>query len=97
MAGAARHDDGEPSGGRMHTTTVRFPASTWVELKARAEDDGVATAQYIREATIARLAREQAVQQVRREMRAELGALDDVRRRLAVVERTVKLLLLRRR
>lgn len=40
----------------MHTTTVRFGEETWAELKAVCERDGIATAQYIREATIARLA-----------------------------------------
>lgn len=40
----------------MHTTTVRFPGETWRELKVVCERDGIATAQYIREATIARLA-----------------------------------------
>lgn len=42
--------------GRVHTTTVRFSAETWQDLKDACERDGVATAQYIREATIARLA-----------------------------------------
>lgn len=40
----------------MHTTTVRFPGETWKLLKEVCERDGIATAQYIREATIARLA-----------------------------------------
>jgi predicted DNA-binding ribbon-helix-helix protein len=40
----------------VHTTTVRFSEETWRELKEVCERDGIATAQYIREATIARLA-----------------------------------------
>lgn len=40
----------------MHTTTVRFAGTTWRELKAACERDGIATAQYIREATVGRLA-----------------------------------------
>ena len=40
----------------MHTTTVRFAGETWTELKEICERDGIATAQYIREATVARLA-----------------------------------------
>lgn len=43
--------------GAVHTTTVRFSDETWRELKLVCERDGIATAQYIREATIARLAR----------------------------------------
>ncbi|MDO8186474.1 hypothetical protein Q5424_17425 [Conexibacter sp. JD483] len=39
----------------MHTTTVRFPVGTWSLLKERCGEEGVATAQYIREATTARL------------------------------------------
>lgn len=40
----------------MHTTTVRFADDTWHEVKAEAERAGIPVAQYIREATIARLA-----------------------------------------
>jgi len=40
----------------VHTTTVRFSGETWRDLKIVCERDGIATAQYIREATIARLA-----------------------------------------
>lgn len=40
----------------MHTTTVRFPRDTWEQLRVGADRDGVAVAQYIREAAIARLA-----------------------------------------
>jgi len=40
----------------MHTTTVRFPRDTWERLKMSAQCDGVAVAQYIREAAIHRLA-----------------------------------------
>ena len=40
----------------MQQTSVRFGDETYDTLKARCERDGVPIAQYIREATIARLA-----------------------------------------
>jgi predicted DNA-binding protein len=39
----------------MHTTTVRFSTETWAQLKAHCLSQGVPAAQYIREATTARL------------------------------------------
>lgn len=39
----------------MHTTTVRFSTETWVQLKEHCAAQGVPAAQYIREATTARL------------------------------------------
>jgi predicted DNA-binding protein len=41
----------------MHTTTVRFDPETWLRLKTTASDLGIATADYIRAATIQRLER----------------------------------------
>jgi predicted DNA-binding protein len=41
----------------MHTTTVRFDPETWLRLKTTASGLGVATADYIRAATIQRLER----------------------------------------
>jgi len=58
----------------VHTTTVRFPGETWRLLKEVCERDGVATAQYIREATIARLAQSAANPQADR-LERELGEL----------------------
>jgi hypothetical protein len=40
----------------MHTTTVRFPIDTWAQLQHACERAGIPAGQYIREATIARLA-----------------------------------------
>jgi predicted DNA-binding protein len=41
----------------MHTTTVRFDEETWTRLKRLSEELGIATADYIRGATIQRLER----------------------------------------
>jgi predicted DNA-binding ribbon-helix-helix protein len=64
---------------RMHTTTVRFAADTWRELKDVCERDGIPVAQFLREAAIARLAG--------RVYREELDALS---RRVAVLERRAR-------
>jgi hypothetical protein len=70
----------------VHTTTVRFPAETWKELKVVCEREGIATAQYIREATIARLAQSQQNPRVDR-LEEELGEL---RARVERVERVLQ-------
>lgn len=49
----------------MHTTTVRYPDDIWQMLATVSDEDGIAEAQYIREATIMRLF------QARRELRVE--------------------------
>jgi hypothetical protein len=41
----------------MHQTTVRFDEEHWRELKLASRRAGVPAAQYIRDATVARLAR----------------------------------------
>jgi hypothetical protein len=40
----------------MHQTTVRFGADLWAELEQEAASSGVSAAQYVREATLSRLA-----------------------------------------
>jgi hypothetical protein len=40
----------------MHTTTVRFDDENWHQMKAASRRAGVSVAQYIRDATVARLA-----------------------------------------
>lgn len=40
----------------MHQTTVRFSADLWSDLEREARRNGVSAAQYIREATLARIA-----------------------------------------
>ncbi len=42
--------------GRMHQTTIRFAADTWLKVEQRAEANGVSAAQYVRDATVARIA-----------------------------------------
>jgi hypothetical protein len=40
----------------MHQTTVRFGPDLWAELEREAANSGVSAAQYVREATLTRLA-----------------------------------------
>jgi hypothetical protein len=47
----------------MHQTTVRFGRDLWVVLEQEAERLGVSAAQYVREATLARLAYAAALQE----------------------------------
>lgn len=70
----------------MHTTTVRFAGETWSELKEICERDGIATAQYIREATVARLAQSANFPQVDRLERE----LDELRGRVERIERLLQ-------
>jgi hypothetical protein len=53
MVGAKTH---------MHQTTVRFGRDLWLVLEQEAERLGVSAAQYVREATLARLAYSAALQ-----------------------------------
>jgi hypothetical protein len=54
---------------KMHQTTVRFGVDLWEALEETAERLGISVAQYIREATLARLA-----YNAGREQAADLGA-----------------------
>lgn len=67
----------------MHTTTVRFSAETWAELREVCARDGIAAAAFIREATIARLA--QSAILPREERQDE--ALGELRARVERIER----------
>ena len=57
MAPTARTDGTSVRPVAMHQTTVRFDEDHWRELKLASRRAGVPTAQYIRDATVARLAK----------------------------------------
>ena len=42
--------------GKLHQTTIRFAADTWLKVEQRASANGVSAAQYVRDATVARIA-----------------------------------------
>jgi hypothetical protein len=69
----------------VHTTTVRFAGETWMQLKEVCERDGIAAAQYIREATIARLAQSAGTPRQERQDRE----LDELRGRVERIERAL--------
>lgn len=69
----------------MHTTTVRFPAGTWSLLREQCAEDGVPIAQYIREATTARLLNHPAPADAR--IAQELQRLTE---RVVVMERVLR-------
>lgn len=69
----------------MHTTTVRFDEETWTTLSAVCDREGLAKAQYVREATVARLA-SSVMTPVAQRHDDELGEL---RRRVERLERIV--------
>jgi hypothetical protein len=69
----------------MHTTTVRFSRETWVELKEVCAREGIATAAFIREATVARLARSTTTPQLDRHDRE----LEELRARVERIERVL--------
>jgi hypothetical protein len=69
----------------MHTTTVRFDDETWTTLSEVCEREGIAKSQYVREATVARLASSVMTPQLQRHD-DELG---DLRRRIERLERFV--------
>ena len=70
----------------MHVTTVRFPGETWQLLKEVCERDGVPTAQYIREATVARLAQSAQTPYIQRLDRE----LNELRLRVERIERLLQ-------
>jgi len=69
----------------MHTTTVRFSRETWVELKEVCAREGIATAAFIREATVARLAHSTTTPQLDRHDRE----LEELRARVERIERVL--------
>jgi len=64
----------------MHQTTIRFDPVVWRELEAAARRRGTSSAQYVREATMARLANET------RHPDAWDGVLDDRARAMTAID-----------
>lgn len=60
----------------MHETTVRFTGELWARVRERSERDGTSAAQYVRDATVARIAVEEHVRPLRIEIATALRALD---------------------
>lgn len=60
----------------MHETTVRFTDELWASIRQASERDGTSAAQFVRDATVARIAVEQHVRLLRRDLDASLEQLD---------------------
>ncbi|HYV15810.1 MAG TPA: hypothetical protein VE972_07305 [Conexibacter sp.] len=66
----------------MHETTVRFTGELWARVRERSEREGISAAQFIRDATVARIAVEEHVRPLRIELDTTLRALDQRMRRV---------------
>ena len=66
----------------MHETTVRFPDELWTRVQRISRREGISAAQFVREATVARVAVETQVAGFRREVSVVLRQLDVRLRRI---------------
>ncbi|MGB2712227.1 MAG: hypothetical protein WBC33_12005 [Conexibacter sp.] len=71
----------------MHETTVRFTDELWARVQQASRREGTSAAQFVREATVARIAVEMHLRPLRSELDAELDKLDDRVRQLEDVLR----------
>jgi hypothetical protein len=60
----------------VHETTVRFTDELWASVRRASERDGTSAAQFVRDATVARIAIDQHVGLLRSELDKSLEALD---------------------
>ncbi len=67
----------------MHETTVRFSDRLWKHVQEVSRQEGVSAAQFVREATLARVAAESSTTELRRDTDI---AFDEVDRRLRQME-----------
>jgi predicted DNA-binding protein len=71
----------------MHETTVRFSDELWAHVQEASRDGGISAAQFVREATVARIAAEASVALLRRDVTVAVRRLDERLRRLEEVLR----------
>ena len=60
----------------MHETTVRFTDELWARVRKTSEREGISAAQFVRDATVARIAVDEHVRVLRAEFDATLRNLD---------------------
>jgi predicted DNA-binding protein len=68
----------------VHETTVRFTDELWARVRQASKRQGISAAQFVRDATAARITVEEHMRPLRLELAASLRALD---RRLERLER----------
>jgi hypothetical protein len=66
----------------VHETTVRFSDELWVRVQQASRREGISAAQFVREATVARVAVETQVTGLRRDIAVVLGRFDGRLRQL---------------
>jgi hypothetical protein len=66
----------------VHETTVRFTDELWARVRQTSERDGISAAQFVRDATVARIAVEDHQRLLRAELDASLRTLDERVQRL---------------
>jgi hypothetical protein len=66
----------------VHETTVRFTDDLWAQVQRASRRDGTSAAQYVRDATLARVAVETHVIPLRHEVAAAVRRLDGRVRRI---------------
>jgi DNA-binding transcriptional ArsR family regulator len=66
----------------VHETTVRFPDELWAQVQEISQRNGTSAGQFVRDATVARLAVERHVAALRRDVAVELRRLDGRLRQL---------------
>lgn len=71
----------------MHETTVRFTDELWQHVRQASKREGISAAQFVRDATAARIAVEQHVRPLRLEVAASVRALHQ---RVQRVEQTLR-------
>lgn len=71
----------------MHETTVRFTDELWARIRHTSKREGISAAQFVRDATVARIAVEEHLRPLRIELDALLRALDQ---RLQQLEQTLQ-------
>jgi predicted DNA-binding protein len=59
----------------MHETTVRFTDELWARVRAASQREGASAAQFVRDATVARIAVDAHVAALRRDVEADVQAL----------------------
>lgn len=74
--------DSARADGRVHETTVRFSDELWMQVQHVSRRNGTSAAQFVREATLARLAVEPHISMLRREVAIDLHRLDVRLRRI---------------
>lgn len=79
-AGIGRHQARTEVDGQeaepLHETTVRFTDDVWAQVRATSKRDGSSAAQFVRDATVARLATNESVAMLRHDIERNMRSLD---------------------